>query len=457
MANQHKLFVNRKLRAARKEYFENKFKAHATNCRKTWKLLNSLMCRGKSFKDIVLNVDGDDCHNNAVISNKFNDYFISIADNINSALPISNNSPLNYMGRRVPESFFCLPASEEEISRVIASFENKGCNINKIPVYIYKHVLPVISPVIADLFNCSIAEGRFSDCLKEGTVVPLHKAGDRKQCNNYRPITTLPILSKIFEKLMYNRMISFIDKHKIIVPFQYGFRSNSNTSDALLEFTNDIYSSIDLGKISCSVFLDFQKAFDCVDINILLTKLEHLGFRGINFKWLESFLKNRYQRVCVGNAISHKALVTRGVPQGSTLGPLLFLLFINDMHSCDNQLRYIHFADDTTVTCCGDNFTDIKQNMEAGLVNINKWLLTNRLSLNVNKSLFMVFTNKSVPHDFAIQLSNQNITYVEHTKFLGIVIDNRLKYSDHVDFIAGKLSRTIGIIRRASHNINLNL
>ena len=148
---------------------------------------------------------------------------------------------------------------------------------------------------------------------------------------------------------MYKRMSSFINKFELIVPFQYGFRPGSNTADALLEFTNGIYSSLDIGEISCSVYLDFRKAFDCVDINILLMKLHHSGFRGTVHSWLKSFLTNRYQYVSCGGASSQRVLVTRGVPQGSTLGPLSFLLYINDMHRCYDKFKYIHFADDTTV------------------------------------------------------------------------------------------------------------
>ena len=156
-------------------------------------------------------------------------------------------------------------------------------------MYIYKYLIPVLCPVIATLFNCRIPEGIFPDCLEVGRVISLHKAGDTKACNNHRPITTLPVLSKIFEKLMYKRKSSFIDKLELIVPFQYGFRPGSDTAYALLEFTNRIHSSLDIGEISCSVYLDFRKAFDCVDINILLTKLHHLGFRSTVHSWLKFF------------------------------------------------------------------------------------------------------------------------------------------------------------------------
>ena len=249
-------------------------------------------------------------------------------------------------------------------------------------------------------------------------------------------------------------MSSFINRFELIVPFQYGFRHSSNTADALLEFTNRIHSSLDIGEISCSVYLDFRKAFDCVDINILLMKLHHLGFRGTVHSWLKSFLTNRYQYVSCGGASSQRVLVTRGVPQGSTLGPLLFLLYINDMHRCYDKFKYIHFADDTTVTCNGSNFNEVKNTAEEGLVRIKDWLICNRLSLNVNKSSFMIFTNKSIPQDFTLHISNDVITLVDSTRFLGVVIDSKLKFSFHIDVLAGKLSRVVGVIRKITCLIN---
>ena len=249
-------------------------------------------------------------------------------------------------------------------------------------------------------------------------------------------------------------MSSFIDKFELILPFQHGFRTGSNPADALLEFTNRIYSSLDTGEISCSVYLNFHKAFDCVDINILLTKLHHLGLRGTVHSWLLSFLTNRYQNVSCGGASSQRVLVMRGVPQGSTLGPLLSLLCINDMQRCYDKFKYIHFADDTTVTCKGSNFNEVKNTAEEGLVRIKDWLICNRLTLNVNKSSFMIFTNKCVPHDFTLHISNDVITLVDSTRFLGVIIDSKLKFSFHNDVLADKLSRVVGIIRKVSCLIN---
>ena len=154
------------------------------------------MCRDKSCKDIVLNINGVDCRDSALISNHFNSYFSFIANEIYNDIPLSNASPLDYMGPSLPASFLCLTATEDDVRSVLSSFVTKGCNLDNIPVYIYKYLIPVLCPVIANLFNCSISEGIFPDCLKVGRVIPLHKAGDTKACTNHRPITTLPFYQR---------------------------------------------------------------------------------------------------------------------------------------------------------------------------------------------------------------------------------------------------------------------
>ena len=155
------------------------------------------MCRGKSCKEIVLNINGVDCSDSALISNHFINYFSYISNEINNDISLSKVSPLDYMGSSLPVSFLSLPVTEDVVRSVISSFVTKGCNLDDIPVYIYKYLIPVLCPVIANLFNCSISEGIFPDCLKVGRVIPLHKAGDTMACANHRPITTLPVSSNI--------------------------------------------------------------------------------------------------------------------------------------------------------------------------------------------------------------------------------------------------------------------
>ena len=246
-------------------------------------------------------------------------------------------------------------------------------------------------------------------------------------------------------------MYSFASEYNlIIVPFQYGFQSGLSTSDALLEYANEAYKTFNDREINCTAFLDFLKAFDYVDVDILLMKIDHMGFRGIINDYIRSFLSNRYQYVSIGPHSSREGMVSSGVPQGSTLGPLLFLLYVNDMHRCAPDLSFIHYADDTTISFQSDNFGAVKTAMEEGLLSINEWLTVNRLALNVDKTSFMIITNKTIPDDFQICISNVPISMIDHSRFSGIEIDRNFTFSNHIDTLSKKLSKIIGLLRRLS-------
>ena len=245
-------------------------------------------------------------------------------------------------------------------------------------------------------------------------------------------------------------MYSFASEYNLIVLFQYGFQSGLSTSDALLEYANEAYKTFNDREINCIAFLDFREAFDCVNVDILLMKLDHMGFRGIINEYIRSFLSNRYQYVSGGPHSSREGMVTRGVPQGSTLGPLLFLLYVNDMHRSAPDLSFIHYADDTTISFQSDNFGRVKTAMEQGLLSINEWLTVNRLALNVDKTSFMVIKNKTIPDDFQICISNVPFSMIDHSRFLGIVINRKFTFSNHIDTLSKKLSKIIGLLSRLS-------
>jgi len=450
--NTFKNHVTRILKLTKRRYFINKFSAEISNSRETWKIINSLV--NKSRSNLVpseMLSDQTVVTGSVNIANCFNRYFSGIAARLDAGIPSTNVSPIDYIGDRLPYSFFVRPVTELDALTEINALKIKPSNLLSIPNFIYKICRDIFSPLISNLFNLSISSGTFPTCLKTARVVPIFKSGDSTLPSNYRPISTLSVLSKLFEKFMSKQLISFLKLHNVFSTCQFGFMANSSTSDAILEFLNNLYESLDLKKLSMAVFLDLSKAFDTVSHDILIDKLEYLGIRGLPLEWFRSYLRDRKQYVSICGSHSTLCNVDCGVPQGSVLGPTLFLVYINDMSKCSNVLNFIHFADDTTVFCSGECIDDVTSSINTELEKIVTWLNTNRLSLNLKKTSYMLFTDRTLTHSPSVKIAGVDIDCVNQANFLGITIDNNLTFKSHVDSISKKISKSIGMINRISN------
>ena len=433
----------------KKRYFRQKFQTHRGDSTKTWKLTNNILGNSKKSSNSLTLAHGNSfITDETEIANLFNNYFINIGNNLINNIITNDIDPLSYMGERPINSFVFYDTNDYEVSRIIQKFKNKTSTINNIPISVIKKISPFISSLLAELFNESIEVGVFPSKLKLGRVIPLHKNGSTTSLKNYRPITTLSVFSKIFEKLVHVRMTSFINRFNIIKPNQFGFQKNKCTSDAILEFLENVYESFDDNNFYLAIFLDFSKAFDTISHDILLNKLDFLGFRGPINAWIRSFLTDRHQYVEVGGSVSCSLPVTLGVPQGSTLGPLFFILYINDMENILTDMGIIHFADDSTLHVKLPKSYNISNMINAELSAIDSWLQVNKLFLNINKTKYMIFSMKDKPPDMNILIGNTPIGRADVHKFLGVHIDDKINFSHHISTICSKLSRGIGILRR---------
>ena len=283
---------------------------------------------------------------------------------------------------------------------------------------------------------------------KLAKIIPIYKAKDKKDISNYRPISLLPVVSKILEKVVHKNVYTFLEKNKVVYASQYGFRKNRSTVNAITELVCHITNAIENKQQSTlSVFLDLSKAFDTIDHNILLHKLECYGVRGLALNWFQSYLTDRKQYVLYNNVQSQTLDITCGVPQGSVLGPLLFLIYVNDTANCLTHSKLIYFADDTTVFLSSKCINDLYKNMNSDLDDLTNWFKANRLALNVNKSNCMLFQPNGNQNTLGNTL-NIGVDPKEHKlycKFLGIFIDNQLRWNNHLSHISAKLSRSVYI------------
>ena len=358
------------------------------------------------------------------------------------------------------------------INEAISALENKNSTgHDNLSLKFIKLISQSILYPLSIIINQSLFTGIFPKDLKIAKVIPIYKKDDEQIFDNYRPISLLPAISKIFEKIVSKQIINYFTTNNLIFSSQHGFRQNHSTETAAIELIDQLKLEIDKGHLPISIFMDLSKAFDTIDHNILLKKLKFYGLDIISFEWFKSYLTNRQQYVIVNSENSQMKPVTTGVPQGSILGPLLFLIYINDISYCSDKFTFLCFADDTTITIslciknskckyCNSNHVMDENSINNELNKLYNWLTINKLSLNTKKTKYMVFHNPQrrlnssntcsflTSNPSKIKINNVSIERVQTHIFLGITFHENLSWKDHTNKISNKVSKTIGIIRR---------
>ena len=373
---------------------------------------------------------------------------VNILQILDSLLASTHESPCKYVKRNPSSnSFFLFSISPNSCAVLIAKLKNTKTDINTMPVKIFSSLHDILSVPVSKLMNASFSLGVFPHSLKKARLTPVHKRGNKQDPSNYRPISSLPYLSKIFERYVTNQLISFFAKYNLLSKNQFGFQRNISTTDALIKLTESIYKSLNNKQHHISILIDLKKAFDTMNHQIILKKLDLYGIRGLPRLWIESYLSDRLMFVGVSKATSDTHVSNIGIPQGSIIGPLLFLIFINDLPNVSDKFDTCLFADDTTLSISNSNSTVLIDSTNLELEKINKWTLANRLTINVEKTELIVFSNryfdKTSNH---ISLDNKLLTYSTCCKFLGVCIDSDLTFSQHIRHVVGKLSRGAGIL-----------
>jgi hypothetical protein len=453
--NDYKKALRSILRRAERQHYDDLFLRLRNNMRKSWDVIKEVMhIQRTSNPKIALMIDNKETSDPLEVANAFNSFFSKVGPNLASKIPRCDRDPLSYIPYRRMTSMFTTPTDSTEISDIIKSLNDSAAGPDGISSEIIKRSLQFTVPPLTHIVNLSLQQGVFPDEMKVAKVIPLFKSGDKTSVNNYRPISLLPVFSKILEKSMANRLSQYLSENYILHPQQFGFRPKHTTSMAINILVDRISLALDSNKAFAGVALDFRKAFDTVDHSILLRKLGHYGIRGAPLKWFESYLSNRHQFVQLLNSKSTLQSIECGVPQGSIIGPILFLLYINDLPQA-TSLFSIMFADDSNVFTEGTSTAECLETLNKELVLLTSWIHSNKLSLNVEKSHLIVFSKaRNPPNDAMVFLDGKQLTQVHSIKFLGVFIDDKLSWQQHINYIRGKLSRTIGILSRAKILLN---
>ena len=394
------------------------------------------------------------------MAESLNDFFVNIGSSVEAKISKSQNRFSSFLGSANNKSIFLQPCTSTEILEIISNMKSsKSSGPNSISTNLLIEFSQMLVCPLVLIIDMSLKQGIFPSLNKEADVCAIHKKDEKTRCENYRPISLLPNISKMFERVMYTRLEAFLNMTETIYKFQFGFRKNYLTNHALLSIVGQIRSALDKNMFACGVFIDLEKAFDTVNHQILLYKLNHYEIRGVANKWFSSYLSNRYQKVALNGESSQRLPITCGVPQGSILGPLLFLLYINDMHLAMEHSTIYHFADDTNLLYSSKSLKILRKRLNKDLQLLYDWLCSNRLSLNAGKTEFIVFrpSRHKTSERLTLKLHQTKLFESAKIKYLGLILDNKLSWKFHIAELSKKLSRTVGLLYKVRHMCPTNV
>lgn len=451
--------LNKCKREAEKNYYQQKFTNFKDNIKKTWMTIKDILNKSSSKEEMSKQfmIDGKIISERPLVANHFNRFFINVgpqlADKIDQPAGMHYS---DYLRSGKELSFKFDPVNATTVRNIINGLKPKtSSGHDGISVKLLKSISSLITDSITFIINQCLETGVFPDRLKLAKVIPLYKKDDPMLLTNYRPISLLPAISKVFERVIYNQIYDHFQNNNLFYESQYGFRSKHSTEMAALEVIDRIIQEIDANQLPITIFLDLSKAFDTLNHDILINKLYHYGIRNNALNLLKSYLTNRKQYVEIENIQSDTELIHTGVPQGSVLGPLLFIIYMNDISLASPLFNTVLFADDTTLQSTLSSF-NISQFYPSELINneldkVCNWLALNKLSLNIKKTKFMIFHSRQrnitnvIPN---LSISGTRIECVSQFNFLGLIIDEHLNWKAHMNKISNKISQTTGIMNQ---------
>ena len=456
----HCSILQKTIREAKKKYYFEQFENFKSDIKKTWEKINEVLSRSKKASELPnYFCDGNNIlTKNEEIANCFNRFFCNIGPELADSIKgPEGKSYEDYLKQNIFSTFSFETIDSEYVMKRIQELKSKtSFGHDGLSSILLKRIASKIQHVLTTIINQSLMSGIFPSSLKIAKISPIYKKEDPHLTDNYRPISLLPVISKIFEKVAFKQVYDYFNENNLLYKSQYGFRKKHSTELAGLEFYDKIINYLENGKLPLAVFLDLSKAFDTIDHEILLSKLRYYGITGNSLLWFKSYLSNRKQYVQFKDSFSSYSMIRTGVPQGSILGPLLFIIYMNDIAHITNKFFFTIYADDTTLiapicTFDVDNHLSISQNINAELKVITDWLALNKLSLNAKKTKMMVFHyhQKNISNlNLRLYINKTRIKQVQDFNFLGVVFDECVTWKEHTQKIAGKISVSVGTLNR---------
>ena len=448
--------VNSKIRVAKSLYLKSKLK-DTRDAKASWKVVNSILGRdNKGTLPNCFNINGEMISDPLKIANTFNNFFSNIGESLSLNFVETDNF-LGYLNNDIESRFSFTQVSLEQVVNIVMSMKDSSPGFDDIPMKLFKDNIAALGHCITHICNLSLRTGVFPKQLMIAVITCLYKAGDPHNIENYRSISILAAFSKILEKIVTVQVVEYFTNNNLFSSKQYAYRKGVSTSDAVLDIVNSLYDAFDVGETAVGVFLDLAKAFDSLNREILFRKLEYYGIGGIELMWFKSYFSDRRQYVKYKDVNSDILRVNYGVAQGSVLGPILYSIFVNDFVSSSTSLKFVMYADDTCVFRTDYNLNRNVYFINRELETVNRWLYDNCLTMNYEKSHYIIFHRKQrtiVDPNHHILINGIKLEKLDNIKYLGLCLDDTLSWKSHVSQLTRKVSKFMPMLYNVRNNVS---